>query len=381
VNSKTNSRIYLDYAATTPLDGRVRAAMDAVREDGAFNPSSPHAEGRRARAVLERARDRVARVLNAPRRSIAFTAGGTESNNLAIFGVARAATNRRHVVVSAIEHHSVLRAVEQLQSEGFSVTQVIVDANGRVDADAFAAAIRPDTSIASVMYANNEIGTVQSIGELSTIAKARGAMFHTDAVAAAGWLPLDTRALGVDLLSLSAHKFYGPRGAGVLFVREGTPLSPLLYGGGQEYGRRSGTEDVVAAAGVAEGLEIAERERPAATERAGALRDHLEQAVLDGTDAVRVNGAGAQRLPDIASFTFPGADPEALLMLLDLEGVAASAGSACTSGSLEPSHVIAALGHAANGATIRFSLGRTTDLLQIKRVAAILPGIAASARA
>jgi cysteine desulfurase len=379
VNSKPNSRIYVDYAATTPLDERVREAMDAVREDAAFNPSSPHAEGRRARAILERARDRVARALNASRRSIAFTAGGTESNNLAIFGVTRAATTRRHVVVSAIEHHSVSRVAGELETRGFNVTRVAVDPNGRVDPAAFAAALRPDTLIASVMYANNEIGVVQPIQALAAAAKARGALFHTDAVAAAGWLPLDTEALGVDMLSLSAHKFYGPRGAGVLYVREGTPLSPLLYGGGQESGRRSGTEDVVAACGLAEALEIAERERTQTSERVGPLRDALERAILSGVVGARVNAAGALRLPDIASVTFPKSDPAAFLMLLDLEGIAASAGSACTSGSLEPSHVIAALGGDDDGATIRFSLGRTTKLSEVDRVAALLPGIAASA--
>ncbi|HEY3675008.1 MAG TPA: cysteine desulfurase family protein [Candidatus Tumulicola sp.] len=379
MNSKQNSRIYLDYAATTPLDERVRAAMDAVREDGAFNPSSPHAEGRRARAVLERARDRVARVLNAPRRSIAFTAGGTESNNLAIFGTARAATARRHVVVSAIEHHSVSRVADELESQGFSVTRVPVDSRGQVDVAAFASALRADTLIASVMYANNEIGAVQPIRELSAAARSRGALFHTDAVAGAGWLPLDTAALGVDLLSLSAHKFYGPRGAGVLYVREGTPLSPMLFGGGQESGRRSGTEDVVAAAGLAEALALAESERAATSARVGPLRDALERAVLDAVAGARANGAGAPRLPDITSITFPDRDPAAFLMLLDLEGIAASAGSACTSGSLEPSHVIAALDPGTRGATIRFSLGRATKLSEVERVARLLPGIAASA--
>jgi cysteine desulfurase len=379
VNSKQNSRIYLDYAATTPLDGRVRAAMDAVEDEGTFNPSSPHAEGRRARTVLERARERVARVLNASRRSIAFTGGGTEANNLALFGVARAATKRRHVVVSAIEHHSIARVADELESAGFAVTHVAIDSDGRVDLAAFVSALRPDTLIASVMYANNEIGVVQAVGELAAAAKARGALFHTDAIAAVGWLPLDTEALGVDLLSLSAHKFYGPRGVGALYVRPGTPVSPLLYGGGQEHGLRSGTENVVAAAGLAEALEIAEAERAVTSERVASLRDALERATLHGVPAARSNGAGAPRLPDIASITFPTSDAAAFLMLLDLEGISASAGSACTSGSLEPSHVIAALGGKADGATIRFSLGRTTKLSDVERVAALLPGIAASA--
>jgi cysteine desulfurase len=380
VNSNDIARIYLDYAATTPIDPRVRAAVDAVREDAAFNAASPHAEGRRARAVLDTARERVARALHAPRRAVVFTSGGTEANNLALLGVAKGAPARRHIVTTVIEHHSVLRAAEALEAGGFAVTRVRVDSAGFVDPAEFASALRPDTLVASAMYANNEIGTVQPIEHLSALAHERGALFHTDAVAAAGWLPLDVEALGIDLLSLSAHKFYGPRGAGALYVREGTPLEPLIYGGGQELGRRSGTEDVLGAAGLAEALGLAERDRGEAVRRVQALRNRLEAAVAAGVPDVRINGSAGRRLPNIASFTFSQTDAAALVMLLDLGGIAASAGSACTSGSLEPSHVIAALGGEEDGATIRFSLGRTTTDAEIDRVVAAIPEIVKASR-
>jgi cysteine desulfurase len=379
VNSTTNSRVYFDYAATTPIDPRVRAAMERVREDAAYNPSSPHAEGRRSRALLDAARERVACVLGVPRRSIVFTAGGTESNNLALFGVARAAGSRRHVVTSVIEHHAVSRAVDTLEDAGFAVTRIPVDASGRVDPATFAAALRPDTAIASVMYANNEIGTVQSLAQLGEYARANGIPFHTDAVAAAGWLPLEIEDLGVDLLSLAAHKFYGPPGIGVLYLRDGTALEPMLAGGSQELGRRAGTEDVAAAIGMAEALELAETERPKAVCRIQALRDGLESSVVASIAGARPNGTGGSRLPNIASVTFAGTDPAALLMLLDLHGFAVSAGSACTSGSLEPSQVITAIGGDVRGATIRFSLGRPTTEEEVDRLVAVLPEIVADA--
>jgi cysteine desulfurase len=380
VNSTTNSRVYLDYAATTPIDPRVRAAMERVREDATYNPSSPHAEGRRSRALLDAARERIARVLNVPRRSIVFTGGGTESNNLALFGVARAAGSRRHLVTSVIEHHAVSRAVDTLEEAGFAVTRIPVDASGRVDPETFAAALRPDTAIASVMYANNDIGTVQSLAQLGERARAYGIPFHTDAVAAAGWLPIEIEGSSVDLLSLAAHKFYGPSGMGVLYVRDGTPIEPMLAGGSQELGRRAGTEDVAGAVGMAEALELAESGRLEAGQRVAALRDMLESAVRSSIAGARLNGTGGVRLPSIASITFAGADPAALLMLLDLHGFATSAGSACTSGSLEPSHVIAAIGGDVGGATIRFSLGRPTTEEEIERLVAVLPAIVADAQ-
>ncbi len=370
-------RIYLDYAATTPLRTEVVAAMQAAAGDANFNPSSLHADGRRSRALLDDARDRVASALGASRREITFTGSGTEADNLALQGVVRALGGKGHVIVSAIEHHAVLRAADNLRETGSALTVVGVDECGRVDAVEFARAIRDDTAVASIAYANNEIGTVQAISRLAEIAHERGVVFHTDAVQAPTWLPLDVRALGVDMVSLSAHKFYGPKGIGVLYVRSGTPLAPVIAGGGQEFGRRSGTENVLGAVGTAAALQLAVAEREAAAARVGALRDRLE-AGLEAIPGVRINAAGAVRLPNVTSASFAGIDPEALLMRLDLEGVAVSAGSACTSGTLEPSHVIAALTPGVRpAATIRFSLGLPVTEAEIARVLAIVARVAA----
>ncbi|MEO6836617.1 MAG: cysteine desulfurase family protein [Candidatus Tumulicola sp.] len=376
------ARIYLDYAATTPLRQEVVDAMQAALDAGGFNPSSPHAEGRRARALLDEARDRVASALGASRKEIAFTGSGTESDNQAIYGVVRALGRRGHVVTSAIEHPAVLRALEDLAAEGFDVTVLPVDECGRIDPTDFAGALRAETLLASVMYANNEIGTVQPIAELAALARARGVPFHTDAVQAPGWLPIDVLALGVDLLSLSAHKFYGPKGVGVLFVRDGTALAPLIRGGGQEFGRRSGTENVLGIVGTAEALALATAERKEVSARVATLRDRLEAGIVEAIPGVRVNAAGAHRLPNNTSVSFAGADSETLLVRLDLEGVAVSAGSACTSGALEPSHVIEALGAGPrwqNG-VIRFSLGTPTTEAEIDRVLDILPSVVAAVR-
>jgi cysteine desulfurase len=375
-------RIYLDYAATTPLSQESLDAMRSVAQFAGFNPSSPHAEGRRARAALDDARDRVAAVLGAARGEIEFTASGTESDNHALHGVVRALGRRGHVLTTAVEHHAVLRAVEALAEDGWAVTVLPVDGNGRIDPAEFAAALRADTQIASVMYANNEIGTVEPIAELAALAHDRGVLFHTDAIAAPSWLPLDVRALGVDLLSLSAHKFYGPKGVGVLYVREGTPLTPLLHGGGQEFGRRSGTENVAGIAGLAAALEPAANRRESSASRVRSLRDRLEAGISIAVPGLRINGAGAPRLPNVASVSFDGADPEALLARLDLEGVAVSLGSACASGVLEPSHVLGALRGAVlkSAGTIRFSLGTPTTQAQIERVLAILPPVVEAVR-
>jgi cysteine desulfurase len=367
-------RIYLDYAATTPLSEQSKLAMQSVEEAGAFNPSSPHAEGRRARALLEDARDRVASVLGASRKEIEFTASGSEADNHALRGVARALGRKGHIVTSAVEHHAVLRTVEDLADDGFAVTYLPVDRHGRVDPATFEAALRDDTLMASIMYANNEIGTVQPIADLAAAARRHGVLFHTDAIQAPGWLPLDVGALGVDLLSISAHKFYGPKGVGVLFVRDGTPLHPLVRGGGQEFGRRAGTENVAGIVGLAAALEIAAREREASAARVGALRDELEAVILASVPGAWINASGAERLPHLASVGFPGAESQALLARLDLEGVAVSAGSACTSGVLEPSHVLAALEPRApeRGGVIRFSLGRPTSAAEVRRTLEIL---------
>lgn len=376
-------RIYLDHAATTPVRRDVLDAMLPFFIEDGFNPSSIHAEGRRAKGAVDDARGRVARVLGARPREIVFTAGGSEADNLAIAGVARARRDEgRHVVSAATEHHAVLHALDALREEGFEVTLLPVDRAGRVDPAAFAAALRPGTVLASVMLANNEIGTLAPVAALAALARERGVTFHTDAVQAPGQVPLDVGQLGVDLLSLSGHKFYGPKGVGILYVREGTPLVPHVRGGGQEYGRRAGTENVAGIAGIARALELAEVDRAVIAPRMATLRDRLQAAIEASVPDVQINGAPADRLPNNLSVAFAGVDAEALLIRLDLEGIAASAGSACTSGSLEPSHVGAAIGLERRFGTgvIRFSLGRTTTEGEIDRVAAMLPGIVGEVR-
>ena len=372
MSPENSSRVYLDYAATTPLRPEVADAMTLALSDGPFNPSSLHAEGRRSRAVVDDARERVARLLGVGRKGITFTASGTEADNLAILGTARAIggrDGRRHLVSSTIEHHAVLHALDALAEDGFEVTLVPVDERGVVSPDRFQAALRSDTSIASVMYANNEIGTIQPIERLAEIARERGVLFHTDAIQAPTWLPIDAGTVGADTIALSAHKFYGPKGVGVLAARGAIELEPLVRGGGQEFGRRSGTENVAGIAGLARALQLASQERAGAAQRARALRDRLERGIADAVSDVRVNGAGAPRLPNVLNASFAGVPSDALLLQLDLAGVAVSAGSACTSGVLEPSHVIAALGTAAPWTTgaIRFSLGIATTEAQIDR--------------
>jgi cysteine desulfurase len=368
-------RIYLDNAATTTVRPEAVAAMLPLL-GGGYNPSSLHAEGRAARAALDDAREAVARVLGAAPREIVFTGGGSESDVTAIVGAARALAARgRHVVTSAIEHHAVLHAADVLERDGWRVTRLPVDRRGLVDPQEFAAALEPQTTVASVMLANNEIGVVQPVAELAALARARGVVFHTDAVQAAGWLPLAVDALGVDLLSLSGHKFNGPKGVGILYVRRGTPLEPLIVGGGQEHGLRAGTEDVAGIVGLAAALRLAEAERPATAPRVAALRDRLQTGILAAFPDALVNGAATPRLPNNLSVAFAGLPSDALLIRLDLDGIAASAGSACAAGSLEPSHVTAALGldEERRLGVIRFSLGRQTSAEEIDEVLRRLP--------
>jgi len=381
VSNEDIGRIYLDNAATTPLRPEATTAMDEARAD-AYNPSSIHAEGRRARARLDDARDRVAASFGVSRKEITFTGSGSESDNAAILGAVRATGRKGHVLATAIEHHAVLHSLDALALEGHEVELLAVDERGTIDPAAFAAALRPDTILASVAYANNEIGTVAPIAELARAARERGVLFHTDAVQAPGWLPLDVARLGVDLLSISAHKFEGPKGVGVLYVRSGVALEPIIHGGGQEFGRRAGTENVTGAAGLARALELAVEEQPARAARIARLRDRFEAGIEAAIADVRVNGAGGPRLPGNSNVSFGGVLSEELLLQLDLAGIAVSAGSACTSGATLPSHVIAALGIAARwrGGPIRFSLGRTTTEAEIDRVLAVLPGVVAAVK-
>lgn len=365
------TRIYLDHAATTPVRREVLDAMLPFL--GAYNPSSLHAEGRAARAAVDDARDAVARAIGASRKEVVFTGGGSEADSLALAGAARAARDgRKHVVISAIEHHAVIHTARALADEGFDITAVSVDENGVVDPAAFAAALRDDTIVASVMYANNELGTVQPVRELAALAHERGALFHTDAVQAATFVPIDVAELGVDMLTLSAHKYYGPKGVGALYVRAGTPVVPIVHGGSQEFSLRAGTENVAGIVGFARALELTVTEAPAESRRVAALRERLESAV-SAADGVRVNGIGAPRLPHISNFSFLGVESEQLLLRLDLEGIAVSSGSACASGTLEPSHVVAALGLPDEWmrAVIRFSLGRASSEEQVDRAAQV----------
>ncbi len=377
------TRIYLDHAATTPARPEAVAAMLPLLTGGGYNPSSLHAEGRAARAALDRARATVARVLGAKPREIVFTGGGSESDGLAILGAARAnAARGRHLITSAIEHHAVLHAADVLEAEGWTVTRLGVDARGCIDPAEFARALRPDTVLASLMLANNEIGTIAPIAELAALARRAKVLFHTDAVQAPAVLPLDVSALGVDLLTLSAHKFHGPKGVGILYARSGTAIAPQIVGGGQEHGLRSGTENVAGIAACAVALELAQREAPATAARLSRLRDRFERELLAAVPHTRALAAGAPRLAGISSIAFADTAADVLLMRLDLAGIAASAGSACAAGSLEPSHVGAALGlpTAYVRGVVRFSLGHPTTVDELDRVLAIVPDIVSAVR-
>jgi cysteine desulfurase len=375
-------RIYADHAASTPVRDEVLAAMLPYFSTIGFNASSLHAEGRAARAALDDARRRVAAVIGATSREIVFTGSGSEAIALAIVGASRAAGAGRHVVTCATEHDAVLRTVDGLAGEGYAVTVLAVDSAGRVDPAAFEDALRPETVLVSLMLANNEIGTLHPVAEIARVARRRGILVHTDAVQAAGRIPLDVEALGVDLLSLSAHKFSGPKGVGVLYVRSGTPLSPLVVGGPQEGGLRAGTENVAGAVGVACALDLARAEMPAETPRLARLRDRFEATIVERIPDVRINASTAERLPTIASVAFAGVDRATLLVRLDLAGVSLSAGSACAAGASEPSHVVAAIHPPAwvEASSVRFSFGKLTTEEDVERLITMLPEVVRALR-
>ena len=378
--------VYLDHAATTPLDPQVLEAMLPYFIQHPGNPSSIHQLGRAALQAVDDAREQVALILGCSRRELIFTGGGSESINLALKGVAlarRAAGQGAHIITSAIEHHAVLHAAEYLERLGFELTILPVDSCGLVNPDDLRAALRPDTALVSIMYANNEIGVIQPIAELGAICREAGVPFHTDAVQAAGALPLDVEALNVDLMSLTAHKFYGPKGVGLLYVRRGVPLQPQINGGAQERRRRAGTENVPGIVGLATALALAESRRPAEVARLRALRDRLIDGVLARIPLTWLNGDRERRLPGNVNLGFACVEGESVLLLLDQAGICASSGSACTSGSLEPSHVLLALGldaEAANG-SLRFSLGHSITEEDIDYVLDALPPMIARLRA
>ncbi|MFD4958684.1 cysteine desulfurase family protein [Microbacterium sp. NPDC058389] len=358
--------LYLDNAATTPVRPEVLEAMMPYLTRWYGNPSSHHTVGEAAADALADARSRVARVLGLRAGDIVFTSGGTEANNLGIKGIAIAAALRRddrraHIVTTPIEHESVLESIDYLERvHGFAATRVPVDADGRVPVDAVAAALRDDTALVVVGYANNEIGTIQDAAALAEAVHAHGAPLHLDAVQAAGWLPLSATGLGYDAISLAGHKLGAPKGTGVLGVRGRIPLEPLLHGGGQERGRRSGTEDVAGAVGFATALELAEQERVEASLRVTAIRDRFIARVLERVPSARLTGDPEHRLPGTASFTFAGTSGEAVLLELERRGVVSSSGSACAAGSDEPSHVLVAMGVAPEVAqtAVRFTFPR-----------------------
>jgi cysteine desulfurase len=373
--------VYLDHAATTAVDPRVVQAMLPYWTEHYGNASSVYQLGRDAHRALDQARQKVADILNCAPKEVIFTSCGTESDNLALRGVAferRGRLKANHIITSAIEHHAVLHTVEQLEKHfGFEVSIVPVDQHGLVDPADVERAIRPDTAIISIMFANNEVGTIQPIEQIGEIARAHKIPFHTDAVQAGGALPLDVRAQNVDLLSLSAHKFYGPKGVGLLYARRGVPLLPVQTGGGHEYGRRAGTENVAYIVGLATALELATQEMEASNARIAQLRDRLISGVLERIPDSQLTGHPTQRLPNNASFLFRYIEGESILLNLDLAGVAASSGSACTSGSLEPSHVLTAMGfsHEVAHGSLRLTLGKENTREEIEYVLEILPGI------
>ena len=381
-------RAYFDHAATTPLDRRVLAAMIPVLEGGWGNPSGIYREAQLARGLLDEARDGIAGVLGCSPSEVVLTSGGTESDNLAIRGAALARRESgRHLITQATEHHAVLHTMEQLEREGFELTVLGVDAEGFVDPEAVASAVRADTTVVSIMAANNEIGTVQPIAKIARAVKERNrrTIVHTDAVQAAGAVDIRPDALGVDLMSVTAHKIYGPKGAGALYVRRRTPLEALQLGGGQEEERRAGTESVAQAVGLAKSLELAESERGQRTRHASELRNRLWRELNERVHPIRLNGPAdwSRRLANNLNVSFPGVEGESILLQLDLEGFAASSGSACSTGSTEPSHVLSAIGLDSDTAhsTVRLSLGQSNTEDQIQGIARTIEEITARLRA
>lgn len=373
------TRVYLDHNATTPPSPAVVERVAQATRDAWGNASSVHHFGQQAKAAIDEARSDVAALIGAEASEVVFTAGGSESDNFAIRGAAEALepTGRRHLIASAIEHEAVLNTLKALARRGWRTTLLPVGATGIVAADDLRDALTDDTALVSVMHANNEIGTVQPIATLAALARERGALFHTDAVQSTGKIPVDVNALGVDLLSLAGHKMYGPKGTGALWIRRGVRLLPFQTGGRQERNRRAGTENVPALAGFGVAAREARRTMAAEGARLAALRDRLERGVLTTIAETTRNGAETPRVPNTANVSFARIESESLLIALDLEGIAVSSGSACSSGTLEPSHVLKAMGlpHPRTLSSIRFSLGAATTEADIDRVLSVLPRV------
>jgi cysteine desulfurase len=372
-------RIYFDHNATTPVDPAVADAMQRALREEFGNPSSIHHFGQRAKAALDEARSAVADLIGAEPSEVVFTSGGTEADNLAIRGAAEALepAGRTHLIASAIEHEAVLNTLRALGRRGWKTTLLPVDDRGLVSPAALEAALTAQTALVSVMHANNEIGTIQPVAELAGLAHARGALFHTDAVQSVCKIPVDVRALGVDLLALSAHKFNGPKGVGALWIRRGTRLAAAVTGGRQERNRRAGTENVPGIVGLGVAARLGAAKLTSHGAALAALRDRLEEGILARVPGTTVNGAREPRVPNTSNTSFGHVEAESLLIALDLEGVAVSTGSACSSGTLEPSHVLRAMGlppHRLQN-SIRFSLGAGNSEAEVDRVIELLPGI------
>lgn len=370
-------RIYLDHNATTPPDPQVVDRMVHTMRDVWGNASSVHHFGQQAKAALDQARGQVASLIGADASELVFTAGGTESNNIAIRGAADALdpTRRKHLVVSAIEHEAVLNTAKSLAKRGWRITLVPVDASGIVSLDRFRDALSDDTALVSVMHANNEIGTIQPIAELAALAHERGALFHTDAVQSAGKIPVDVRALGIDMLTIAGHKFYGPKGTGALWLKRGVRLISPITGGRQERSRRAGTENVPALAGLGVAAELAASKPIGEAPRLARLRDRMEAGILATISGTERNGAASPRVANTTNISIDRVEAESLLIGLDLAGIAVSSGSACSSGTLEPSHVLKAMGlpHGRTLGSLRFSFGTSNTDADVDRVLEVLP--------
>ncbi len=376
-------RIYLDHTATTPLDPRVLDAMRPYFNDVYGNASSVHWHGRQAKSALERSRETLASLLGASAGEIFFTSGGTESNNFGLHGVAKAAAvkGKVHIITSKAEHHAVLEPCEELEKEGIEVTYLDVDQDGSISPAQVVAVCKPTTALVSIMHANNEVGTVSPIKEIVDLAHAGNILVHTDAVQSFGKIPVNVQELGVDLLTISGHKIYGPKGVGALYIRKGTEINPLLHGGGQERGKRPGTENVAFAVGLAEAARLVCGEKEKEGKRLALLRDELQKRISENISGIIINGHPTERLPHILNISFDSSqhriEGEMLVMNMDMHGISVTSGSACSSGSMQPSHVLLAMGRdtATAKATLRFSFGRANKAEDVVRVVEVLKSV------
>ncbi|WP_088186330.1 cysteine desulfurase NifS [Desulfosporosinus sp. FKA] len=372
-------RVYLDHSATTPVDPEVAALMMTYYTEKYGNPSSVHSFGREAKQALEEARRQVAELIGAEPSEVTFTSGGTEADNLAILGTAEALSKKgKHIITTAVEHHAVLETCEYLEKNGFDLTIVPVDEEGIVSVESVKKAIRPDTILITMMHANNEVGAIQPVAEIGKLAKEHGIVFHVDAVQSLGKIPIDVKAMAIDLLTISSHKIYGPKGVGALYIRKGVRVAPRIYGGGQEKKRRSGTENTPGIIGFGKACELAGQRMAEDAQRLSKLRDKLMNGIIEKIDYVKINGPlGDKRLPNNVNVSIQFVEGESLLLSLDMLGIAASSGSACTSGSLDPSHVLLAMGlvHEIAHGSLRFTLGHQNTEEDIDYVLEQLPKI------